>query len=67
MRAALWDVVQEALIAAAKDKSPDVRRRVIRALAEIRDSRALDTFMQALKDEDASVRRSAAAGIAEIR
>ena len=56
----------DALIAAAKDKSPDVRRRVFNALGEIGDERALDTLMQALKDEDAAVRRSAAAAIAEI-
>ena len=56
----------DALIAAAKDKNADVRRRVINALGEIGDERALDTLTQALKDEDAAIRRSAAMAIAEI-
>ena len=56
----------DALIAAAKDKSPDVRRHVISALGEIGDTRAMDALTQALKDEDAGIRRAAAAAIAEI-
>ena len=43
-----------------------MRRRVINALGEIGDERALDTLTQALKDEDAAIRRAAAAAIAEI-
>ena len=55
-----------ALIGAVKDKSPEVRRRVINALGEIGDARALDALTLALKDEDAAIRRSAAMAIAEI-
>jgi HEAT repeat protein len=50
----------------SRTKCPDVRRRVISALADIGDARALETLTQALKDEDASVRRSAASAIADI-
>ena len=47
-------------MALVKDASPEVRRRALHALGELRDTRAIATVTSALKDQDVNVRRAAA-------
>ena len=53
---------QEPLLAAAKDKDPQVRAAVIEALAGMKSPKIEEIFISALKDEDPNVRLSAARG-----
>ena len=60
----------EPLIAALKDKDSkdsDVRQAAAEALGEIKDPRAVEPLIAALKDEDSDVRAAAAYALGEIK
>ena len=58
---------QAPLLAAAKDKDPQVRAAVISALTGMKSPKIEGIFINALKDEDPIVRLSAAEALAEIK
>ena len=58
---------QAPLLAAAKDKNPQVRAVVIEALAGMKSPKIEGIYISALKDEDPNVRLSAANALAEIK
>ena len=49
-----------------RDQGPDVRSAVAAALGDLRDPRAVDPLIQALKDEHKTVRVAAAIALADI-
>ncbi len=56
----------EALIAALRDPSVDVRWNAAEALGEIGDARAVHPFITALNDDSMKVRESATKGLGKI-
>ena len=49
-----------------RDANPDVREQAVFALGQIRDRRAVEPLISALKDADADVREQAAFGLGQI-
>ncbi len=50
-----------------EDKNEGVRRMAAVALGEIKDTRAVEPLIAALKDKDSSVRNNAAEALGEIK
>jgi len=56
----------ESLIKAIEDKDESVSHKVVIALGEIGDKRAVEPLIQALKDKDWNVRNSAADALRKL-